>query len=282
MYWNARTQKWLVKPIRESTVGQTKGKTDRERLAAIKAAHPERWRSHAYLPINLTVAQVEADSATHWPSTGTKFEIDRALALSTLLINKSIRKVTNKDNSRLHSMGYVGVPSSDLSNWVGSDYKRYLEFFQSARYITCYSSNGATDFYFNGRHSKYYRFQQRLITCATDVRKYHRVEYATDKMLVKASRQRKKDGSNSYERRDGSNWWITCTASQQHSMRMASRHGACGITRSSGPTEAYRNTSTQATGWHQGTFMSHPEILKENASIPYSPTTRKSFGAMSE
>jgi hypothetical protein len=189
-YWNSITNKWLKKPVRESTkgkaIGMTAGNAHREKLDEIKAKHPVRWLSHAYLPINLSVAKVEADAAVHWIDQKTEFEIDRALALSTLLINKSVNKVTTKENAMLHSLGFVGVMSSDLSEWVGCDYKRYIEFFHKARYTLCYSNNGESDFYRVDSHPKYYKFQQRHTTNANDVRKYHRVAYTTHRMLVKA------------------------------------------------------------------------------------------------
>ncbi|MBF8963009.1 hypothetical protein I0P70_07120 [Pontibacter sp. FD36] len=184
LYWNDNTKKWLKKPPRESSKGSHKGKSYLHQLNQIQGS-ASKWKSYAWLPINLTVEQILSDAEKLWDDKS-DFCLDRALSLSSLLI------ITRTKDSEKHKFGYkngyINVYADDMRKWVYSRYEVYLRFFEKAEYIMPYlkgkkgymASNQVQQGY-----SKQYKFNPLLLVKQGDKRKYHRTEYTTPRLLVK-------------------------------------------------------------------------------------------------
>jgi len=117
------------------TKGKAVGKTSSKVLDKIKAEYPAIWKSYAWLPIGLTVEQIEMDAKTQWKYKS-KFHIDLALALSTLIIIRRNSATEKVKATFLHKQRYVNVSAKDLKKWVHSkDYVKYLDFFIQVGYL---------------------------------------------------------------------------------------------------------------------------------------------------
>ncbi|GAB2541061.1 hypothetical protein GCM10027189_24990 [Rufibacter soli] len=207
-YWNAVTQKWLVKPVRPTTkgehigkakgkaVGKAKGKakglTYAKRLESIKASHPESWQSYGWIPINITVADIEAEASKHWKDSETKFEIDRALALSTLLIIMRCKVTDVQKRRAAYAQGFANQHSKDLAYFVGTHYEKYIRFFKDAEFIRGYSKglNEAQESFCPRVFAKAYKWHPRHLRKDGDLRMFYKVEYNSPRLLLRLFRKK--------------------------------------------------------------------------------------------
>ncbi|QHT68717.1 hypothetical protein GXP67_19740 [Rhodocytophaga rosea] len=184
-YWNAQTNKWVIK-LRPSTkgtnkgaaIGKTKGYTYKKKLEAINK-DATNWQTYAWLPINLSLEKLAMDAQKHWHHE-VKFELDRALSLSSLIIVKRTSAIKSKKNTHFYKQGYTNVSSKALKKWVHSqNYEQYLQFFQDAKYIIrskTYASNS---------YAKQIKWVNNLVFKQGDLRKYYRVPYSDERVLVR-------------------------------------------------------------------------------------------------
>jgi len=184
LYWNDNTKKWLKKPVRESSKGLHKGKSHLQQLHQVQSS-ASKWKSYAWLPINLTVEQIQSDAERLWDDKS-DFCLDRALSLSSLLI--ITRTKESKKNSYRYKHGYINVYAEDMRKWVYCRYEVYLRFFEMAGYILPYKK-GRTGYMASNMvqkgYSKQYKFKPLLLKKPGDERKYHKVEYSTPRLLLK-------------------------------------------------------------------------------------------------
>ncbi|MFD3000427.1 hypothetical protein ACFS7Z_08660 [Pontibacter toksunensis] len=206
-YWNGLTKKWLKKPVRDSTkgqhIGKAKGKAKglavgkavgkakwlvyNKKLEKIKASHPGSWKSHGWLPINLSIEVIKADAVIHWKDKKTKFEIDRALALSSLLIIMRCKMDDIQKRKSVYSEGYVNLHNKDLKYYVGRNYKKYITFFKDAEYIRGFYTGfeKKEESYCPNAFAKMYKWHQRHLNKPGDLRMYQRVEYSSQRLLLR-------------------------------------------------------------------------------------------------
>jgi len=184
LYWNNKTKKWLKRPVRESVVGLTA----KNKLTEIKKEHPDSWTSYGWLPIAISLQDIKDASVHHWKKEYGKFDIDRALSLSTLIIINRCKVTEIQKRKPTYNSGYVNLHSNDLMHFVGSNYKKYITFFQEVGYIgTPFSVqfNAQKDSFCPHKFSKLYKWQPRQLVKENDHRIYHRVEYQSERLLLK-------------------------------------------------------------------------------------------------
>ncbi|WP_066836495.1 hypothetical protein [Rufibacter ruber] len=195
LYWNEITQKWLKKPVRPTSkgqavgkakgqaigkaVGKTKGSTYQRKLEEIKK-ETDKWKSFAWLPINLSIETILQKAEELWDDKS-KFDIDRALSVASLMIIK--RTKDQKKTKWAYQWGYINVHSDDLVKWCGVRYEAYLRFFEKAKFITEYKKGHKG--FMSGQYPKQYRWWPLLLKKEGDPRKYHKVEYQTPRLLLK-------------------------------------------------------------------------------------------------
>lgn len=197
-YWNNTTLKWLTQKPRPSAKGanlgkainKTKGLIYSNRLKELRDQHPGRFLTYAWLPINLSIEKIWADAHIIWKHKQ-EFDIDKALALSTLLIIKRTSTSKRKRQKYIYKNGYTNVHSDSLKEWVHTnDYLKYIDFFREAGYLEPGTN------YASGQYAKMYKWCWHWLKNETDARKYHRVVYQMPKTIVKLFEQKEAKRQN--------------------------------------------------------------------------------------
>ncbi|GGK80729.1 hypothetical protein GCM10011405_30610 [Rufibacter glacialis] len=167
--------------------GKAKGITYIKRLEALKVSHPESWMSHGWLPINVTTQDIEAAAAKHWKDTETKFEIDRALSLSSLLIILRCKVSKEQKRRAAYSAGFANLHSHDLILYVGNHYRKYLQLFIDARFISVHPKGleDTRESFCPNAFAKAYKWQPRHMRKEGDQRMFQRVEYGSPRLLLR-------------------------------------------------------------------------------------------------
>ncbi|MBF8962143.1 hypothetical protein I0P70_02700 [Pontibacter sp. FD36] len=182
--WNSKTGKW-VKRLRETAKGKAKGSTYDRKLNIIKQTNPNSYRSFGWLPIQVDINDLVADAAQYWNYTH-PFDIDKAVAVFTLIIVKRCKLAELKKQNYYFGEGYVGIHSDDFRKWVDHHkYPDYLQFLEDRVYIRTFRTALDTKSFIHGQMPCMYKIADYRLKKDGDARMFYKVPYTTSKMLVK-------------------------------------------------------------------------------------------------
>lgn len=182
-YWNSDTEKWVVR-LRKTTKGKAKGSVYNDKLQVIKQTNPDTYLSYGWLPIGVEVSDLAADAQQHWKYSHA-FDVDKAIAIFTLIIVKRCKVADFKKQNHYFNEGYTGIHSNDLRKWCDHHrYVDYLNFLESLGYIRPFKLHESKS-YITGKAPIMYKIANYKFKKFGDERMFHRVQYTTSKMLVK-------------------------------------------------------------------------------------------------